>query len=108
EPAAGGGLALLPKPSPGDVFFDLEGDPYVELEGLEYLWGWCDADGEYRHVWAHDLEDERAALEKFVDHVLEVRAQMPGMHIYHYAPHERSKLGSLAMKYGTREEEVDV
>jgi len=108
EPAAGTGLALLPEPSPGDVFFDLEGDPYVELEGLEYLWGWYGADGEYRHVWAHDRESERAAFEEFVDYVLDIRARTPGMHVYHYAPHERSKLGSLAMKYGTREEEVDV
>ncbi len=32
------GLAALPAPSPGDVFFDLEGDPYV-FGGLEYLFG---------------------------------------------------------------------
>ena len=29
------------------------------------------------------------------------------MHVYHYAPHERSKLRSLAVKYATREAEVD-
>jgi uncharacterized protein len=30
------GLSLLPEPSPGDVFFDLEGDPFVGLNGREY------------------------------------------------------------------------
>ncbi|MDQ3875915.1 MAG: TM0106 family RecB-like putative nuclease, partial [Actinomycetota bacterium] len=34
------GLALLPKPSPGDLFFDIEGDPFWEPQcGLEYLFG---------------------------------------------------------------------
>ena len=32
------GFALLPEPSEGDVFFDIEGDPFYE-DGLEYLWG---------------------------------------------------------------------
>jgi len=31
------GLSRLPEPSPGDVFFDLEGDPFVGLRGREYL-----------------------------------------------------------------------
>ncbi|MGH9208552.1 MAG: TM0106 family RecB-like putative nuclease, partial [Acidimicrobiales bacterium] len=33
------GLATLPSPSPGDLFFDIEGDPFVGDEGLEYLFG---------------------------------------------------------------------
>ncbi|KKL20201.1 hypothetical protein LCGC14_2457840 [marine sediment metagenome] len=32
------GLALLPPPSVGDLFFDIEGDPLYE-DGLEYLFG---------------------------------------------------------------------
>ena len=39
EPMVGYGLARLPEPSAGDVFFDLEGDPYVGEGGLEYLFG---------------------------------------------------------------------
>jgi uncharacterized protein len=27
------------KTSPGDIFFDLEGDPFVGLNGREYLFG---------------------------------------------------------------------
>jgi predicted RecB family nuclease len=34
-PAPGVGLAKLPAPSPGDLFFDLEGDPFVGEGGLE-------------------------------------------------------------------------
>jgi uncharacterized protein len=106
EPAAESGYALLPEPSPADVYFDLEGDPYVGDKGIEYLWGWWTADG-YEHRWAHDAASEKLALEQFVDRVIELRATHPDMHVFHYAPHERSKLRSLAMQYATREVEVD-
>src|SRR4051812_519524 len=34
------GFGLLPAPSAGDIFFDIEGYPYFESSGgLEYLWG---------------------------------------------------------------------
>ena len=33
------GLASLPPPSPGDLFFDIEGDPYALDDGLDYLFG---------------------------------------------------------------------
>ena len=44
------GLSLLPEPSPGDIFFDLEGDPFVDLSGREYLFGfaWEDQTGQQR------------------------------------------------------------
>ena len=49
------GYARLPRPDAGDVFFDLEGDPYVGADGgIEYLWGWWTADGAYECAWAHD------------------------------------------------------
>ena len=35
----GRGLALLPEPSPLDLFFDIEADPWIENGGLEYLLG---------------------------------------------------------------------
>ncbi len=37
----GSASPLLPEPSPGDVFFDLEGDPFVGERGLEYLFGYA-------------------------------------------------------------------
>jgi uncharacterized protein len=107
EPVRATGYALLPDPSPGDVFFDLEGDPYVSDGGIEYLWGWCTAETGYEHVWAHDPDAEKAAFERFVDRVGELRARHPDLHVFHYAPHERSKLRSLSIAYATREDEVD-
>jgi predicted RecB family nuclease len=105
-PARAAGYALLPPPSRGDVFFDLEGDPYVGDGGIEYLWGWW-TDAGYECLWAHDADAEKAAFEGFIDRVRKIRADYPDMHVFHYAPHELSKLRSLSLLYATREEEVD-
>ena len=58
------GYALMPAPSPGDIWLDLEGDPWYEpSRGLEFLFGWIELaeDGEkvYRTIWARDREEER-------------------------------------------------
>src|SRR5262249_23104818 len=98
-PRHGAGYALLPVSSAGDIFFALEGDPYVRDGGLEYLWGWWTADVGYECIWAHDAGAERSALERFVDRVVDLRARHPDLHVFHYAPHERSKLRSLAAQY---------
>src|SRR5204862_3028898 len=33
------GFQALPAPTPADLFFDMEGDPFVGEEGLQYLFG---------------------------------------------------------------------
>jgi predicted RecB family nuclease len=102
------GYARLPEPSPGDIFFDLEGDPYVGHDGgIEYLWGWTNAAGSYHCRWAHTEREERSALAEFIEVVKAARAAHPEMHVFHYAPHERSKLRSLAQRYGVLEADVD-
>ncbi|MFA5886133.1 MAG: TM0106 family RecB-like putative nuclease, partial [Acidimicrobiia bacterium] len=104
------GLAALPAPSPGDLFLDLEGDPYVD-GGLEYLWGvtWVGAGGapHYRASWAHDRAAEKLAFEAVIDLIVARRAEHPGMHVYHYAPYEPSAIRRLMGTHGTRESEVD-
>ena len=105
--ARAAGYAKLPVRSSGDVFFDLEGDPYVGDGGIEYLWGWWTAESDYECAWAHDADAEKAAFERFVDRVGELRALYPDMHVFHYAPHELSKLRSLSVHYATREDLVD-
>jgi uncharacterized protein len=66
----GRGFELLPPPSPGDMFFDLEGDPFIDRGGREYLFGWAEvgAEGElvYHAQWAMDAQAERAAFVTFV------------------------------------------
>ncbi|WP_462187397.1 MULTISPECIES: TM0106 family RecB-like putative nuclease [unclassified Frankia] len=104
------GLAALPAPDPGDIYFDMEGDPYaLDAAGLEYLFGAVTlADGEvFRAFWAHDRAGERQAFERFVDWATERLRAHPGAHIYHYAPYEPNALRRLAARHGTRERQVD-
>ncbi|HKR98261.1 MAG TPA: TM0106 family RecB-like putative nuclease, partial [Candidatus Dormibacteraeota bacterium] len=106
----GSGLAALPEPSEGDVFFDMEGDNFAGPEGLEYLFGVVElADGAptYRPFWGHDSAGERTAFESFIDYVMARLREHPAMHVYHYAAYEPNALKRLAGRYGTREDEVD-
>ena len=111
DPEPGLGLAKLPEPSPGDVFFDIEGDPFVGPVGLEFLFGCVSVDESddrpYTRLWALDYEEEKRCFEGFVDWLMERWARHPDMHLYHYAPYEPSAMKRLMGRHGTREEEVD-
>jgi len=106
-----GVLAELPPPAAGDVFFDMEGDPYaVGGTGLEYLFGavTVEDDGDlFTPFWAHSRGQEKRAFEQFVDFATTRMAAHPGSHVYHYAPYEVTALKRLAALHGTREEAVD-
>ncbi|MBR8745445.1 TM0106 family RecB-like putative nuclease, partial [Nocardiopsis sp. MG754419] len=108
------GLATLPAPGPGDVFFDMEGYPYHSTQGgrgLEYLFGATTEDAEgtetFHAFWAHDRAQEKKALEEFVDFAIARIDADEGAHIYHYASYEVDRLKHLSSEFGTREEEVD-
>jgi uncharacterized protein len=108
EPARG--LARLPEPSPGDVFFDLEGDPFVPEGGLEYLFGVAFHDGSalrYRAWWASDHRQEKASFEALIDFVTERWRRHPDLHVYHFHVYEPAAVKRLMSRYGTREKEVD-
>lgn len=108
---AGFGLANLPEPSPGDVFLDLEGDPFAGEDGLEYLFGYTytDTDGIPVNVadWALSRDEEKKVFERFVDFVTERLQIYPDLHIYHFAPYEPAALKRLMGRYATRESEID-
>ncbi len=107
------GLASLPPPSEGDLFFDIEGDPFALDDGLDYLFGILDTTGAFEAIWSRDddrefsLHGERAAFERFIDLVMARLEADPAMHVYHYAPYEPTALKRLMGRYGTREAEVD-
>jgi predicted RecB family nuclease len=107
----GFGLSCLPNPSAGDIFFDIEGDPFVGEHGLEYLFGYCffDGDGNLRYCgqWALDRQQEKAVFENFIDFVIDRLEVYPDLHIYHYAPYEPAALKHLTGRYGTRGDQVD-
>ncbi len=116
------GLLMLPEPSPGDLFFDIEGDPFfgsTEVDGIEYLFGVIEpgqqgADGQpaFHALWAIEQgtvtpRGERRAFERLIDLVMDRLEADPELHVYHYAPYEPTAVKRLAGRYGTREEEVD-
>ena len=122
------GFLGLPEPSPGDLFLDLEGDPFALDDGVDYLFGilepavpedgaWAEP-GEsgvpkFHEIWSIDDAGkvtpaaERAAFERTIDLILDRWARDPNLHVYHYAAYERTAFGRLAQRYGTREAEVD-
>jgi predicted RecB family nuclease len=120
------GFCKLPEPSPGDVFVDLEGDPFVGDSGLQYLFGIATIrDGlgakpvapaplpavfsqlDYQKRWANNPAEEKSAFEWFVDLVMARRKEFPTMHVYHFGGYEPGAFKRLMGLYATREEEID-
>jgi uncharacterized protein len=114
------GLLALPEPRPGDLFFDIEGDPFSLDDGVDYLFGvlepgLLDADGRptFHAFWARDdegtvtLEAERRAFDRVMALFMDRLERDPKIHIYHYAPYETTALGRLMGRHGVREAEVD-
>jgi predicted RecB family nuclease len=110
-PDAPQALAQIPQPDEGDIFFDFEGDPlYTEDNrewGLDYLFGLVDDHNAFTPFWAHTIAEEREALRDFLAFVEARRKQHPGMHIYHYAPYEKTHLLSIAERHQLGIEQVD-
>lgn len=107
EPEDRRGFQLLPKPSAGDLFFDVEADPF---EDLTYLFGIASEEAgerKYRRWWSHDVNQERIAFEEVVDFIIARRRECPDAHVYHYGAADVSTLKKLMGRFGSREESVD-
>ncbi len=105
------GLFKLPKPSKGDIWFDLEGArDFVRGTKREYLFGvvYLDENNELKdfYWWAHTDEEEKMSFEKFVDWVEKRRKKFPDLHIYHYANYEKVAVRDLQQNYLTRMTEI--
>ena len=117
------GLLMLPAPSRGDLFFDIEGDPFYgsdEVDGIDYLFGVIESGAStedeptFYSFWSINQDNntvtpagEKRAFEQFIDFAIERLEADPDLHIYHYAPYEPTAVKRLAGRHGTREEEVD-
>jgi len=105
SPEPGKGFDQLPAPQPGDMFYDIEGDPHFE-GGLEYLHGiW--ADGQFTAFWGHDHSEEAAALSDLLAWFRARIDAFPDARIYHYAAYEVTALKKLTAKYGIGEAFLD-
>ena len=105
-------LSQVPESSPGDIWFDMEGDPFAENgDGLEYMFGvyWINQDQEhdFKTFDARDRDSERVAFINFMAWILEKLTEFPNAHIYHYAAYEKTALLKLARRHVAMEDEVD-
>lgn len=109
EVEPGRGFALLPEPDEGDVFYDIEGDPYYP-GGLEYLHGlWFREDGawRFRAFWAHDRASEGRATRELLEFLVDRMRRHPAARIYHYANYEIAALRRLTAEHRTGEAAMD-
>jgi predicted RecB family nuclease len=111
QPTEENGFRLMPQPSPGDVFFDMEGYPFFEASGgLEYLFGAVTAgtsSPEFHVFRADDRAGEKRAFEQLTDFIWNRLRKWPDLHVYHYSQYEPTALKRLTALHATREEEVD-
>ena len=117
KPVEEHGFARLPESSEGDVFFDMEGDPFFD-DGLEYLFGCVFLSktqnqksqiqqSQFKSFWATNRSSEKQAFERFIDFTIERLERYPDLHVYHYGAYEATALRRLMGLHATREEEVD-
>lgn len=110
----GMGFDKLPKPQEGDLFYDIEGNPYYRDEngktGLEYLHGvwYVDGDeGKFLDIWAHSRSMEATALKSLFDFFEQRIEQFPEARIYHYAPYEITALKKMTAEHKYGEDLMD-
>ena len=118
------GLTQLPEPQAGDLFLDLEGDPFADsllgvardgpsrtAGGREYLFGLGrvgdDSSFVYHARWGLTAADERLAFEAVMDEIMAALDADPRIHVYHYAAYEPAAFKRLMGRYATREADVD-
>jgi uncharacterized protein len=97
-------LRTLTPPSPGDIYFDIEGYAIPPIR-LEYLFGMWD--GAFTALWAHTAEEEARMLSAFIAYVSERRAVHPDLRIYYYNHYEVNALRRLADTYRIHQQEVE-
>jgi len=104
-------FGLMPESNDGDIWFDMEGDPFANNgAGLEYMFGYLYKEGsqfEFDTFDARDTAQERTAFIDFINYVIDRRKEYPEMHVYHYASYEVSAMLRLAQRHGVLEFEVD-
>ncbi len=115
------GLDRLPVPKPGDLFLDLEGDPFVQGNGLEYLFGLLELGGiedavmprekpgapRYRAYWSKTRAEEKHAFEAVIDRIFAGRKEFADLHVFHFGHREAVALKNLSCRHHTRETQVD-
>ncbi len=105
----GKGFDLMPRPDDGDLFYDLENDPFRtegDAVGLAFLHGLWDG-REFAAFWAHNAEEEREVFGTLFRRVHAHFNRNPVAHIYHYGAGEVATLRRLAARHSVGETTLD-
>lgn len=104
-------FGLLPDSSEGDIWFDMEGDPFANNgDGLEYMFGFLYREGDgfnFETFDAINRAEEKLAFSAFIEYLMRRLNEFPNMHVYHYASYEVSAMLRLAQRHGAYEFDVD-
>lgn len=101
------GLERIPAPNEGDLFFDIEGDPFYP-DGLEYLLGlYIHKNKNFKTFWGHCHEEEKESFLKFIAFLEDHFNKHPNAYLYHYNHYETAALKRLACRYAVCEEQLD-
>ncbi len=108
-PVRGKGFDLMPRPDDGDLFYDIESDPFrseADAVGLAFLHGVWDGE-DFTAFWAHDNAGERQALGTLFRRFHAHFQRHPNAHIYHHGTSEVTALRRLATRHGVGETTLD-
>ena len=100
----GRGLAPCPSPSPWDIFFDIEADPWA-IGGRPRIPARASsrsrrASRATSHLGPRPRAEEKAAFEAFIDLVMRAaRRAIPSMHVYHYGGYESGAIKRLMQRH---------
>ena len=112
------GFNKIPKTSPHDLFFDIEGldkilnseESEQDKQALEYLFGIYDHDNKkepYKYFWAHNQDEEKEKFVELLEFIDKHLKKYPEAHIYHYNHYEKTALTKLMSKHDTHLEQVN-
>ncbi|MBF0442717.1 MAG: TM0106 family RecB-like putative nuclease, partial [Oligoflexales bacterium] len=116
------GLALMPDESKHDIYFDMEGYPFIDKGGLEYLFGAAvecvmktdKVDGaeilskdKYISFMASAKDQEQSVFKNFIEWAYSRWESDPKMHIYHYGNYEQAALERLSIQHNICEDKVE-
>jgi len=106
-PEPGRGLLRLPPPSEGTSTWTSKATPTPKVVRAASTWPASGPKRVLHEILAHSSDKERVLTTDLLADLTDRLDDDPAMHVYHYAPYERSALERLTQRHGVAESEFD-